>query len=203
MSGSYDVVTGSKQRSKHDHVIFVLNDGREVRFHDPRKFGRIYLVSDISEVTSKLGPEPLSDEFTTSILESRLGSVRKRIKSALLDQRLLAGLGNIYVDEALWRSKIHPLTHADRISRSRFALLYTSIRAVLNEAIESCGTDFSDGVVDGGMYRPQAYGRTGQPCHRCATTIRRILVGQRSTHFCPRCQIKPRHPKSTQLTPTE
>ena len=190
MSGSYDVVNGDKLRSKHDHVIFTFDDGRELRFHDPRKFGRLYLVSDMTEITSKLGPEPLSEEFTATVLQTRVGSVRRRIKTALLDQSILAGLGNIYVDEALWRSKIHPMTPSHRISDSRFGVLHHSIRSILTEAIDASGTDFHDGVVEGGMYRPQAYGRTGDPCERCGVKIRRIVVGQRGTHFCPRCQTK-------------
>lgn len=188
MTGSFDVVKAEAVGSAHDRVVFALNNGTEVRFSDTRKFGRFMLSSDPEACTKKLGPEPLDSAFTAAVLASALKSRKGRIKSVLLNQSVVAGLGNIYVDECLWRAKIHPLTPAHKISQPRIVDLHKSIRHVLEEAISNAGTDFGDGVVDYGMYQPKVYGRTKQTCHRCKAEIKRIIVGQRSTHYCPQCQ---------------
>jgi formamidopyrimidine-DNA glycosylase len=173
--------------NEHTHGIFVLDRG-VLQYHDPRQFGRIEWGALRA---SKLGPEPLEiglEEFT-----ARLRQRKAHIKPLLLNQRFLAGLGNIYVDESLFLAGIHPLATASRISRARAAGLLQTIREVLTLAIEHRGSSISDYVdADGnrgdfqGMHR--AYGREGEPCVQCGAPIRKITVVQRGTHFCPKCQ---------------
>jgi formamidopyrimidine-DNA glycosylase len=110
----------------------------------------------------------------------------------LLDQTVVAGLGNIYVDEVLWKIKVHPHTSAQTLSEAQFRRLHSAIQETLREAIDKLGCDFGDGVVDGGMYKPRVYGREHKKCTRCRTPIVRIVVGQRGTHICPTCQPQPR-----------
>ncbi len=159
-----------------------------LQFDDTRKFGKLYLVKQATEVIGKLGPEPLDPGFTEQNFYSNLHQKKGAIKPLLLNQSFLAGLGNIYVVEALWRAKIHPLKPANRVSETASNLLFRSIRRILNEAIESSGTDIGDGVWDAGGYRTRVYGREGRPCQRCKSLIKRIVVGQRGTEFCPSCQ---------------
>jgi formamidopyrimidine-DNA glycosylase len=189
MSGSLDVISSATPIDRHDRVVLHLANGRSIRFHDTRKFGRMYLVDDHSQITGNLGVEPLSDQFDVAYLRQLLLATRGSIKPLLLNQRCIAGLGNIYVDESLWKARIHPLSPAAQISLTKTKLLHTAIRETLCEAIRLAGTDFGDGVVDGGGYEPLVYGRTGQGCQRCGGIIRRIVVGQRGTHLCTRCQV--------------
>ncbi|MCO6430204.1 MAG: bifunctional DNA-formamidopyrimidine glycosylase/DNA-(apurinic or apyrimidinic site) lyase [Deltaproteobacteria bacterium] len=191
MSGSIDVVRPSVPRSKHDQVVLRLESGKELRFHDPRKFGRVYFVEDVQQVVGKLGPEPLDPAFTSGTLSLLLKSSRRAVKSALLDQSTIAGIGNIYADEALWRARLHPLAITNRISSAKISVLHSSIRRTLREAILRQGTDNGDGVVEFGSYRPRVYGRAGKRCGRCSSVIKRIVVAQRGTSFCPRCQRLP------------
>jgi formamidopyrimidine-DNA glycosylase len=192
MSGSLDVVSSTNPVDKHDRVILELTNGKSIRFNDPRKFGRMSLCESPEEVIGKLGAEPLSDAFSFEHFEQVLRSKKGRIKPLLLDQSFIAGLGNIYVDESLWKARIHPLTPAHRISTSKALALHQSIRETLTEAVSLLGTDFGDGVVQDGMYSPKVYGREGSPCSRCGKEIRRIVVGQRGTHVCASCQPRPR-----------
>lgn len=187
MSGNLTVVPSHEKRSKHEHVIISLDDGTELRFHDTRKFGRVYFVSDINQVVGKLGPEPLTIDFSDFF--ARLNSKKGVIKSLLLKQEFLAGVGNIYADESLWRSRIHPLRAASSLTPKEAKSLYTAIRKILNEAIEAQGTDNGDNVVPEGDYVTRVYGREGQACRRCKEEIEKIVVGQRGTHYCPRCQV--------------
>jgi len=186
MSGSLIIDGTHSLPQLHDRVILHLSSRKKLRFHDPRKFGRMYCVNDAQSPVKHLGPEPFDPELERTFPE-RLRSRRGAIKSLLLKQDFLAGVGNIYADEALWRAGIHPQRSADRISLSRATQLLVAIVECLNAAIAAQGTDFGDHVVVGD-YVPQVYGRTGQPCHRCGTPIKRIVVGQRGTHFCPKCQ---------------
>ncbi len=192
MSGSLDVMAKALPIAPHDRVVIFLSNGKTIRFNDTRKFGRMYLTTSPDDVVAKLGIEPLSPEFTADALRAMLSSKKGAIKPLLLNQSFIAGLGNIYVDESLWRAKIHPLTPANRVPSPKQGALHEAIRAVLSEAVSLLGTDFGDGVVDGGMYTPAVYGQNGQPCGRCGTVIRRVVVGQRGTHLCPSCQRKPR-----------
>jgi len=183
---------------RHARVLFFLDDGRCLRFSDVRKFGRLWLVDDPAGVLDELGPEPLGDDFTATRLREMLARRRGRIKPLLLNQRFLAGLGNIYTDETLWRASIHPLRRADSLSPIEVRRLHRAMRSVLRAAIVNDGTTLPDAAYqqpDGrsGQFasRLAVYGRAGQPCPRCGTTIERTRVGQRGTHFCPRCQLLP------------
>jgi formamidopyrimidine-DNA glycosylase len=157
-------------------------------------------VIDPEEVTGAIGPEPLDAAFNLpkfrALVQSRSGAV----KPLLLNQSFLAGVGNIYADESLWLAKIHPLRAADSLSDAEIAALYRSIRQVLRRAIDDQGTDAGDGVI-AGDYAPRVYGREGKPCYRCHQPLRRIVVGQRGTHFCPRCQPKRRRAAQSRSEP--
>jgi formamidopyrimidine-DNA glycosylase len=199
MSGSLDVVRADSPAAAHDRVILTLENGKSIRFNDTRKFGRLYLCNDESDVVGKLGVEPLDSSFSPELLYELLQRRSTRIKPLLLDQTVIAGLGNIYVDESLWKAQIHPLTLAKRISKERCVMLHRAITQTLREAVSLLGTDFGDGVVDGGMYSPVVYAREDTPCQRCGTTIKKTTVGQRGTHFCPSCQrrVAPRSSPAT------
>ena len=190
MSGRLNVVAGDEPFNKHDHVIFDLDDGRQLRFNDVRKFGRVYLLNDPEEVNGKHGPEPLDPAFTLPKFRKLVKSRSGAIKPLLLNQTFLAGIGNIYADESLWRAKIHPQRKVDSLKAAEVAALYRSIRQTLRQAIHDQGTDAGDGVIAGGDYRPRVYGREGQPCRRCHQPIHKTIVGQRGTHYCARCQPK-------------
>ncbi len=177
----------------HVHALFHFASGRILCFRDTRKFGRLYLVDDPAEVVGDLGPEPLAEDFTSQHLYELLRSHRKRLKPLLADQRLLAGLGNIYIDEALWEAKIHPLRLGHTLSMEETERLHAAIRGVLSRAIENLGTTLRDyrtplGVAGGNQETLVVYGRQGQPCPRCGTPIRREVIGGRGTWYCPSCQ---------------
>ena len=189
MSGRLDVLQEGMPRDKHVHFVLTLDNGYELRFNDARKFGRVYLVSDPMEITGTLGPEPLDDAFTLKMFRELIGTKSGALKPLLLDQTFIAGIGNIYADEALWRAKLHPLRRAGTLAPDEVAALYRGIRAVLTDGIKHEGAAI-DWVYPEGNYQDhfRVYGQTGQPCRRCRTAIRRIVVGQRGTHFCPHCQ---------------
>ncbi len=180
----------------HVRVRLTLDDGRVLVLRDARRFGRVTVVDPgdhaaASPVLGVLGPEPLSDAFTVAGLASGLARSGASVKARLLDQRLVAGVGNIYADESLWRARIHP--DARRVGRERAARLHGAVRDVLAAAIEREGTSFRDyQLVNGqsGRYLTEldVYGRAGDPCRRCGTTLRGSVVAQRGTTHCPRCQ---------------
>lgn len=195
MSGRMLLGPAAAAGDPHTRVVLTLGDGRRVCFCDTRKFGRMLLTADPGRVLDALGPEPLGDAFTPAALRRMLAGRRSRIKPLLLDQRFVAGLGNIYVDESLWRAGIHPLRRADTLSRAEAARLCRAVRRVLRAAIRQGGTTLEDEsfVGTGGeagrfAVRLAVYGRAGKACPRCAATVERIVVAQRGTHFCPRCQ---------------
>jgi formamidopyrimidine-DNA glycosylase len=195
MTGRLFVVPADSPQDQYVRAWFNLDDGHQLRFHDVRKFGRVYLVGDTEEVTAPLGPEPLGDELTVAAFRSLLERRRGRLKPLLLNQTFLAGLGNIYADEALHRAGLHPLRTADSLSLSEQERLYMAIRTVLAGAVQARGTTLSDGGYLDAEGRPggfqtqvAVYGRAGERCPRCGGAIQRIVLGQRSTHFCPRCQ---------------
>ena len=175
--------------ASHDRLLLFFDDGVRLVLNDPRKFGRAWLVTDPHEILSGLGPEPLDSTFTAADLAARLKGRQRAIKPLLLDQTIIAGLGNIYTDEALHLAKIHPLTPAVALTVLEVEHLWLSIRSVLQEGIRRNGASI-DWVYRGGDFQNhfRAYGRRGQPCPVCGTMIERILVGQRGTHFCPVCQ---------------
>jgi formamidopyrimidine-DNA glycosylase len=177
------------ERGPYDHTVFKLDDGWELRFSDARKFGKVFLVEDPQAVLAKLGPEPLDPEFTPAVLLTCLQGRSRAIKPLLLEQSFIAGIGNIYADEALHRAKIHPLRPADRLADDEVEHLYHAIQAALQQGIERNGASI-DWVYRGGDYQNhfRVYGREGEPCPACGTTIEKIVVSQRGTRFCPRCQ---------------
>lgn len=197
MSGRLYVGPASAPPDPHAHVVFRLDQGDELRFHDPRKFGRVYLVDAPMEVVGKLGPEPLDESFTVGQFAGMLADRRGRIKPLLLNQAFLAGLGNIYADEALHVAGLHPLRTADTLTLGEVEQLHAAIRSTLQNAIQHRGTSFDGFYLDAqgepGAYqaRLRVYGRAGAPCRRCGALIERIVVGQRGTHVCPVCQPAP------------
>jgi formamidopyrimidine-DNA glycosylase len=198
MSGSLDVIASESEAASHDRVILFLSNGKSLRFNDTRKFGRMYLCSAPDQVVGDLGVEPLSTEFTPDMLYALTRERKTRMKGLLLDQQVIAGLGNIYVDESLWKAKIHPCLPARNLTLAKCHDLHEAITTTLEEAITLAGTDFGDGVVHNGMYSPKVYGRDEMPCERCQTIIRKTRVQQRGTHFCPRCQRLSRISQATQ-----
>jgi formamidopyrimidine-DNA glycosylase len=195
MSGRLQVVPAGEPLDKHTHTFFDLDDGQQLRFRDVRKFGRVYLANDPAQVTAGLGPEPLADDFSLDDFRRLLARRSGRLKSLLLNQQFVAGLGNIYADEALFAARLHPLRKADTLTSGEQAHLYEAIRMVLGKAIAGRGTTLDDrGYVDArgqaGAYQDEiaVYGRRGEPCPVCGTPIERLVVGGRSTHFCPHCQ---------------
>ena len=169
--------------------VFYFKDGSRLVFNDTRKFGRVWLVQDPNEVLGGLGPEPLSDGFTAQILYDGLQSRHRQLKPLLLDQSFLAGMGNIYTDEALHKARLHPLASSDSVNREQAQALWEAIREVLQEGIRRNGASI-DWVYRGGEFQNyfRVYDRKDQPCPVCGTAIERLVVGQRGTHVCPNCQ---------------
>lgn len=179
----------ARPRQPHDRVVFEFAGGLHMAFNDARKFGRIWLAADPNQVTGQLGPEPLAPAFTWEDLYCMLHASGRRLKPLLLDQNFLAGLGNIYTDEALFAAGLHPSLAANTLSEEQAERLWTAVRAVLQEGIERNGASI-DWVYRGGNFQNhfRVYQRTGKPCIVCGSPIQRQVVGQRSTHFCPVCQ---------------
>jgi len=189
MSGDLWVEEAGYKPAKHDRLLVYLSSGNCLVFNDTRKFGRAWLTDHPEDVIGGLGPEPFDPAFTPQLLYSRLQGHQRQIKPLLLDQSFLAGMGNIYTDEALHLAGIHPLTESDKISIRKAENLFIAIRFVLEAGIAHSGASI-DWVYRGGDFQNhfRVYGRTGEPCPVCQTPIARIRVGQRSTHFCPKCQ---------------
>lgn len=191
MSGDLTIKKAAYRPEKHDRLILKLSDGRQLVFNDTRKFGRIWLTVHPEDIIGGLGPEPFDPDFTPSVLHTRLIERHRQMKPLLLDQSFLAGLGNIYTDEALHLSGVHPLRVSDTITETEANQLYQAIQNVLLAGIEHNGASF-DWVYRGGNFQNyfRVYDREGQPCPVCGTPIQRIVVGQRGTHFCPTCQVR-------------
>jgi formamidopyrimidine-DNA glycosylase len=186
---------------KHTHVSFTLDDGRELRYTDPRRFGRMaYLTAELlAKEVAGAGAEPL--EVSAAEFVERVRSRNSRIKALLLDQSVFRGVGNIYADESLWRAKIHPARVGAKLSVKEAETLRRVLQEILNRAIVMRGSsisDFLDANGEPGEYQRhhRAYGREGKPCYRCRTPIRRVIVAGRSSYFCPKCQPAPRQRKS-------
>ncbi len=196
MTGHLSVVPASEPPDKHSHTRFGLEDGREMRFRDPRKFGRVYLTRDPDEVLGTLGPEPLAAAFTAGRLEERLAGRRRAIKPLLLDQTIIAGIGNIYADEALFAAGIHPERPANSLQAQELVDLHGAIREVLRLGIAREGASIDSYVLPNGQKGDMqnavaVFRRTGFACFVCGQPIERRIVGGRSTHFCPTCQPPP------------
>ncbi|MGB7537652.1 MAG: bifunctional DNA-formamidopyrimidine glycosylase/DNA-(apurinic or apyrimidinic site) lyase, partial [Anaerolineales bacterium] len=191
MSGDLQLFPGGEPLRKHDHVVWHLDSGWDLRYHDPRRFGRIWVVESPREVFGALGPEPLEAGFTSARLEGMLRAKKRLLKPLLLDQTFIAGIGNIYADESLHRARLHPLRRSDTLRPGEVVRLWRGIRAALRVGIAQDGASI-DWVYRGGEFQNhfRAYGRAGEPCPKCGAKIRRIVVGQRSTYYCPRCQRK-------------
>ncbi len=175
------------------HVKFGLDENKELRFSDSRKFGRVYLTNDLAVITGGLGPEPLEDVFLSDEFSARLRKRNKVIKALLLDQTFVAGVGNIYADEALFRAGIHPLRLSSSLTDVEVETLYTMVRVVLNAGIDHEGASINwyrkpDGTKGSSQDHFFVYGRNGKPCVQCGTTIEKIRVAQRGTHYCLSCQ---------------
>jgi formamidopyrimidine-DNA glycosylase len=199
MEGKYGLHQNDEPLDKHVHVIFRFTDGSELRYRDVRKFGTMHLFKPGEELTElplrQLGPEPFSEEFTAGYLRERLKKTNRSVKTALLDQRTVVGLGNIYVDEALFRAGIHPETTANKLTKKQTVLLHEEIVQTLKEAVEAGGSTVrsyinSQGEI--GMFQLKlfVYGRKDEPCKKCRSPIEKTVVGGRGTHFCIKCQKK-------------
>lgn len=223
MTGALIVADGDAPDDPYARVVFRLADGRELRYRDVRKFGRIGLWEGggllqrrkarkrstrrrgvresaapyrVGQVFARHGPEPLTTTFTAARLAERLKGRSARLKTLLLNQSFIAGVGNIYADEALWRARLHPMRRADTLTPREIARLHRAIRAVLRQGIANRGSSFGDyvdaeGEPGANAERLAVYQRTGEPCFRCGTAIQRMVIGQRSSHFCPHCQRAP------------
>lgn len=192
MSGDLLVEPADAPLPVHHRLTLDLEDGRRLAFNDTRKFGRVWLTEDSQQILGELGPEPLDPELSSQDFYQALHSRHRQLKPVLIDQHFLAGLGNIYSDEALHLARLHPLLQSDRLSEAQSRTLLESIRVVLREGIRRNGTSI-DWVYRGGEFQNylRAYGQTGNPCPVCGTPIERLIVGQRSTHICPTCQPAP------------
>lgn len=198
MTGKFRFAAPGERTGPHDHVVLALADGRRLVFNDTRKFGRFRLVAaGASDPLASLGPEPLEKGFTAACLRGRLAGKRRLLKPLLLDQTTVAGLGNIYVDEALWQAQLHPERRADTLTDAEVSRLHAAIRDVLKRAVDNGGTTLGSGQANfysvAGHRGRNADGlsvfrRDGQPCPRCGAILARTVVGQRGTHFCPACQ---------------
>jgi formamidopyrimidine-DNA glycosylase len=192
MTGSFRYAPAS-----HERAVLELDDGTRITYRDLRRFGT-WLLLDAGEAEEhlavRLGPEPLERRFTTAHLAERLAGRRAPLKAAILDQRTVAGLGNIYADEALWHARLNPLTPAGELEPEEVAALRDGIRRALRLGIRHQGADLGDGTYAGGRMQHEfnAYGRDGEPCPRCGTPIAKARVGGRGTWFCPTCQAATR-----------
>lgn len=198
MSGRLHVDPASIAPGPHERLRLFLDDGGALRFVDVRKFGRFAYVERADTALAALGPEPLGEEFTRAWFRAGLRSRRRVLKPLLLDQTFVCGLGNIYVDEALHRARLHPLRRCDRITAQAADRLHGQIQMTLEEAIAREGSSFDtfyrtpEGRPGSFQDQFQVYGRQGKPCLSCGAPIRRLVVAQRGTHVCLRCQRPPR-----------
>jgi formamidopyrimidine-DNA glycosylase len=200
MTGRVTACAPSEPVRPHTHVFFALDDGNELRYTDPRRFGKIRLADDawMDALRARWGEDALA--IGAAEFVQRAGRRGARIKALLLDQHTVRGIGNIYADESLWRAKIHPARRADRLNAKQLRTLHRAIRTTLLAAIDLRGSSFSDYVdAEGnpGMFQRmhRVYQREGKACRRCGSAIRRVQVAGRSSFFCPRCQLAPRTPK--------
>lgn len=197
MTGQLIPRAASDAVAPHTHMFVELDDGRELRYTDVRRFGRVAFMPEalFAPLREKLGAEPL--EISAGDFVTLFRGRGARLKALLLDQSVLRGMGNIYADESLWRARLHPARVAASLSAAQSRALHKAMREVLTAAIRLRGSsisDFLDAEGEPGNYqsRHRVYGRAGKPCPRCGAAIRRIVVAGRGTHFCPKCQVGPR-----------
>ncbi len=206
MTGHLSTKRPEEPAQKHTHAVFTLDDGRELRYTDARRFGRMAFLGpdSLRKALAPLGSDPL--DLSETEFATRIGQRQARIKALLLDQHVLRGLGNIYADESLWRARIHPALLGARLAKHQTSRLYRAMRHVLREAIRLRGSSISDYLDTEGepgeyQLRHCAYGREGKRCYRCGAKIRRVIVAGRSSFFCPRCQKAPRGFRSAPRIP--
>lgn len=199
MEGKYRWTAEDEPLDKHTHVIFTFTDGSQLRYRDVRKFGTMHVYEKGEELChpplGHLGPEPLSDDFDAGVLQAVFQKTTRIVKAVLLDQTVVCGLGNIYVDEALFRAGIHPQAPANALTVAQMATLASKIRETLSEAVDMGGSSvrsYLNGLGEMGMFQQRlyVYGRTGEPCKRCGAPIEKMRAAGRGTHYCPRCQKK-------------
>lgn len=196
MSGSLRITPPETELRKHDHFILELDSGKQLRLHDPRRFGAVLWTSDAPEqheLITRLGPEPLSDDFTPEYLHQSCKQRKCSIKQHIMNSHVVVGVGNIYASESLFLSGIHPKRAAGKVSRERIAWLHDAIQQVLKSAIRQGGTTLRDFLREDGQpgYFKQSlnvYDRAGKPCLNCQGDIKSVVLGQRSTFYCPKCQ---------------
>jgi formamidopyrimidine-DNA glycosylase len=192
MSGSFSMSPGA-----YDRIVLKLSDGLALHYRDTRKFGRWKLVDDPEVILGKLGPDALTPRFSLKYFSDTMSGRHRMIKPLILDQSIVAGLGNIYADEALWEAQIHPERLSDSLSTAECTALYKAIRHVLKVGVRNRGTSLGEGKTNyrdvegasgGHREKVKAYGRAGKSCERCGTPLKKIIVMQRGTTFCPKCQ---------------
>jgi formamidopyrimidine-DNA glycosylase len=200
MTGRFELGSATTPPNRHVHIVLDINEGIRLMFHDTRKFGRFYLTKQINNVIGSIGPEPLDSGFTAKRLAAMLSNRKRQIKPLLLDQTFLAGLGNIYVDESLWRACIHPERSAHSLQWVEVKSLHRAIRHVLRQGLRNAGTSLGMGLGNySGLKMARGrnsrylkvFQRAGQACFKCGHQIERLVVGQRGTHVCPNCQTMP------------
>jgi formamidopyrimidine-DNA glycosylase len=189
MSGDLLLAPTDQEPGRFDHTRFHLDNGWDLRFSDARKFGRVSLVPDKEQLLGSLGPEPLEAGFTPKLLAELLADHHRMLKPLLLDQSFIAGIGNIYADEALHIAGLHPLRRSDSLGEDEVHALWHGVREALLAGLKHNGASI-DWVYRGGEFQNhfRVYGREGEPCPECGSTITRIVVGQRGTHLCVHCQ---------------
>ncbi|MDE1548653.1 DNA-formamidopyrimidine glycosylase [Jeotgalibaca caeni] len=197
MEGKYEVVSQEEPYKKHTHVVFHLSDRRDLRYLDVRKFGRFTLLPIDKrmdyEPIRKLGPEPIAKQFQVNNFHQKLAKTSRAIKPVILDQTIVAGVGNIYADESLFLAKVNPLKPANQLNEKETGELHAAIIEVIQKAVELGGTTVRSYVNSTGekgsfQVKLNVYGKKNEPCPRCGTPIEKIKVAQRGTHFCPNCQ---------------
>lgn len=195
MSGSFRLCTAQDELRKHDHLILTFDDGTELRYHDPRRFGCILWLNDEHQkkLIDTLGPEPLSDAFNADYLYEKLRTKQVGIKIAIMDNHVVVGVGNIYATESLFNLGIHPAQPANTLSSKQIAGLVVEIKRILSHAIQLGGStlrDYTNAMGENGYFQQTllAYGRAGEMCVNCETTLENMKLGQRASVFCPQCQ---------------
>ena len=197
MAGGFSTAPGI-----HDRIVLELSGGLVLHYRDTRKFGRWRLVNDPEEILWRLGPDALTRGFSLRYFRAALGKRHRMVKPLLLDQTFVAGLGNIYADEVLWRTRIHPVRLSDSLSASETEALFKAIKHVLRAAVKNRGTSLGtgrsnyrdvEGRSGGNRTGVKAYGRAGRPCERCGVHLEKLIIGQRTTTFCPNCQRVAEH----------
>lgn len=198
MTGKFLIDQKQPSPNTHERIRLYLSDGRTLRYEDQRKFGKWYLTHDPQPFLDKIGLEPLSPSFSLAAFKNLLRGKHRKIKPFLLDQKFIAGIGNIYADEALWEAKIHPVRSLDSLSAKEIAALHQAIILVLKAGVANIGTSLGaaranyfsvSGRRGTHQYQLKVFRRDGLPCPRCHVLIKKISLAQRGTHFCPSCQI--------------